>query len=228
MPPRVLDVSNNNVRLRNSKGQQGSHVALSYCWGSPAGPKCTTTTLNLSSRLLDIPFGELPLTIADAVKITRQLGKQFLWVDALCIIQGDKDDWSEHADMMGRIYALVYLTIAATGASDTTEGLFVSRIEIYPSVKLPYMTWRGKRGTFQVQLCPERFGSRVDASPLNRRAWVLQEKSVSYLVALCILQKAASISNARVMFQFLKMVTCGGTRSRRPFFLVQKRLCQIS
>jgi Heterokaryon incompatibility protein (HET) len=61
----------------------------------------------------------LPKTIYDAAKITRKLGLQYLWVDALCIIQDLVEDWQRESANMGNIYSNAFITIQASGAKDT-------------------------------------------------------------------------------------------------------------
>jgi len=50
--------------------------------------KLTTTIITLQDRMRCISFSEMPRTLQDAVIVTRRLGVRFLWVDALCIVQG--------------------------------------------------------------------------------------------------------------------------------------------
>ncbi|KAK6081656.1 HET domain-containing protein [Seiridium cupressi] len=68
---------------------------------------------------MDINSDGRPLqTFQDAVKITQRLGREFLWVDSLAIIQDDKQDWQSVSAQMAAIYENAYLTIAATTSED--------------------------------------------------------------------------------------------------------------
>jgi hypothetical protein len=69
----------------------------------------------------------LPKTIRDAVGVVLALGLEFLWVDALCILQDSAEDWLHEAESMGDIYRGSVLTLAALGAADSSVGLFASR-----------------------------------------------------------------------------------------------------
>ncbi|KAK5659383.1 hypothetical protein OQA88_1476 [Cercophora sp. LCS_1] len=95
LPTRVLDVGGeqfSDVRLcipRDHGVSVGRYAALSYCWGTV--PCLKTTTDTLSAHAQNIPFHALPGTIQDAVRIARTLGLPYLWVDALCIIQGSDE-----------------------------------------------------------------------------------------------------------------------------------------
>jgi Heterokaryon incompatibility protein (HET) len=67
-----------------------------------------------------IKFEDLSLTFKDAVKICRDLNLRYLWIDSLCIIQDDGEDWSEQAMAMASIYGGSYLTLSALGSVDGT------------------------------------------------------------------------------------------------------------
>ncbi|KAH8650268.1 hypothetical protein BGZ60DRAFT_389370, partial [Tricladium varicosporioides] len=66
------------------------YIALSYCWGGSNPP--STTKSNEAARHLGIPSSQISRTFQDAIKVTRWLGFQYLWIDALCIVQDDKED----------------------------------------------------------------------------------------------------------------------------------------
>jgi hypothetical protein len=62
------------------------------------------------------------MTFQDAVQVTRELGIQYLWIDSLCIIQWNTEDWQHEAKRMEGVYASAYCTIAATSAVDLNAG----------------------------------------------------------------------------------------------------------
>jgi hypothetical protein len=51
-----------------------------------------------------IPLNLLPKTIQDAIKVTRMLGIEYLWVDSICIVQDDSKDFQKESVDMGKIY----------------------------------------------------------------------------------------------------------------------------
>jgi hypothetical protein len=112
------------------------YAALSHCWGDPTS-LLQTTSQNLQSHMQSIPLSCLPQTFQDAVRVTRALDIPYLWIDSLCIVQGDAQDWEVEAAKMGPLYQNAYLTIAATKASGSTEGLFIS---YSPTLKLEVCT----------------------------------------------------------------------------------------
>jgi hypothetical protein len=55
------------------------------------------------------------------------LGSLYLWIDYLCIIQDDKNDWEVESAMMGRYHKQAQLTIAAEDDKTAAEGYFRPR-----------------------------------------------------------------------------------------------------
>lgn len=69
-----------------------------------------------------IEFEDLPPNFQAAVTITRGLGLRFLWIDSLCIIQGNKHDWEEQSSIMADIYSGSYLNLAMSRSSNAFES----------------------------------------------------------------------------------------------------------
>jgi hypothetical protein len=99
---------------------------LSYVWGNVKQCPLTTrsesdtgkpSATQVSATFKDIE--ELPLSIQDAIYLTRQIGERYLWVDSLCIIQDDPEDKAAVIPEMGAIYGNAYLTIVAADGSDS-------------------------------------------------------------------------------------------------------------
>jgi hypothetical protein len=64
----------------------------------------------------------LPRTFQDAVLVTRRLGVKYLWIDSLCIIQDDVEDWQTESGKMADIYSDAYLVIGANRSADCNGG----------------------------------------------------------------------------------------------------------
>jgi hypothetical protein len=62
--------------------------------------------------------------VADAVQVTRRLGSRYFWIDALCIIQGERHDWTAEAGRMSDVFRNATMTLSADDAKDASEGLF--------------------------------------------------------------------------------------------------------
>ncbi|KAH8655068.1 heterokaryon incompatibility protein-domain-containing protein [Tricladium varicosporioides] len=166
LPTRVLEIGRigePNLRLIISNGRKGRYVALSHCWGKR--PTTTTTIQNIARHLESIVLDALPANFRDAVMISRELGYDYLWIDSLCIIQGDRDDWVTESSLMGQVYQNCAVMLAASGASDSYGGMLNLRAE---SCALP---------NSKLFLAPKRRPNQdLEDSELGSRAWTSQER----------------------------------------------------
>ena len=90
VPKRLLFVGstpNDSIRLIEDIPYRTKYIALSHCWGTN---NYRTTRANLSERVKNIPWGELPSTFQDAVTVAHRFEISYLWIDSLCIIQDDR------------------------------------------------------------------------------------------------------------------------------------------
>jgi len=130
MPTRLLHV-------RVEQGQYVIHietdvspqpyVTLSHCWGKSFPSQVTTTLENLDTRMSryhGIPWDILPQTFRDAVALTERLGFQYLWIDALCIIQNSAPDWKMESSCMYDVYSYGTLMLSADASPDSQTGMF--------------------------------------------------------------------------------------------------------
>ncbi|KAK4233393.1 heterokaryon incompatibility protein-domain-containing protein [Achaetomium macrosporum] len=209
LPSRLLDVGPHadagfdGVRLVETGGQQrGRYIALSHCWGT--SHTLTTTRSTIGVRRAGVALAALPKTYRDAVTITRALSVRYLWIDSLCIVQDDPDDWEREAAKMAAVYGGCYLTIAASCSTGDASGCFPSfadRVkratfnDASPYVenksddpddvswlhRTPFAQMGSRRGELVEYTIPS-FGCPVDplaGLPLNTRAWTLQERLLS-------------------------------------------------
>jgi hypothetical protein len=186
MPTRVIDVGDGETArlLLTDKDEisQGAHyVALSHCWGKLAEKQThewnTTTSNEEDRRAKGFLVQKLPLTFQDTIRVTRELGQRYLWIDSLCIIQDDREDWATESKKMEAVFQNAYYTIAATSAEDSTKG-FLNR----PAEKeLQYtMVPESSHGKVYIYtLIKDDFDGDVIKGVLNTRAWVLQERALS-------------------------------------------------
>jgi hypothetical protein len=154
------------------------YVALSYCWGTTA--QRGTTRSNISSRRQSINVSELPKTLQDAIRVAQSLGFQYIWIDSLCIVQDDVDDWATESSNMAHIYSAACLVIAATRAKDCAEGF------LQPWKEPPVLDWNlpskplskvTARSTTS-HACPSQ-NPIIDGQPLHGRAWAMQERELA-------------------------------------------------
>ncbi|TEY59699.1 hypothetical protein BOTCAL_0188g00150 [Botryotinia calthae] len=72
-------------------------------------------------------LSHLDQTFQDAIKLALRFGFHYLWIDSLCIIQDDGDDWLKESALMASVYGGSSLNISATGARNGNDGLFFER-----------------------------------------------------------------------------------------------------
>lgn len=180
--PCVQLVSPGDEGLEFPKGTR--FAALSYCWGEQRGLRLTES--NYKSLTVDVPFDQLPATIQDSVVVTINLGLQYLWVDALCIVQDSPEDWSREADKMCDVYQGCSVSLVASAASNSGEGLFAVRD---PLLQAPCLLF----GTTVAQSRDEYQRQQAHPWALETRGWAMQEhllparavKFASYLAWEC-------------------------------------------
>lgn len=83
--------------------------------------------------MINIAFDSLPKTLRQAATLTMELGYEYIWIDALCIIQNDPEDWDMEGSKMHYIYQGAALTLSAAAGKDCAAGLFPDRTAILRS-----------------------------------------------------------------------------------------------
>lgn len=130
-------------------------------------------------------MSSLPLTIQDAVIVTRQIGFKYLWVDALCIIQDSVEDKDAEIGRMAQIYMDSSLTICAASARSSDDGFLApkpSPRSLEPDsvpyqFQLPIACPEGGADVVGVEYCIWDNGTSPE--PLDHRAWAYQEQILS-------------------------------------------------
>lgn len=145
--------------------------------------KLTKSTFEALRR--EIPQNSLPLTFRHALELTRRLNKRYLWIDSLCIFQDDNDksDWLKEAAYMDKVYSNTFLNISATGAEDSSQGLFAYRdgkLAVLPTTfSCPASSGWVPASRDLVVVDDALLHVEVNNAPLNQRGWVLQERWLS-------------------------------------------------
>lgn len=182
---RLLEIGNTHLKLVSAKlGDR--YACLSHCWGvTPSVIKTTRGTLEAFSTSGIVLTG-LPKTFRDAVRVCCKLRIRLIWIDSLCIVQDDSDDWFDQAGRMASIFDNAYLTIAASKAKDSASGCFSKVERVYRGLPLPGFNNIFVRSTLPFPLQTSWLVSYADAPkrdenmvkqywPLFTRAWVYQE-----------------------------------------------------
>ena len=182
LPTRLIYVGSDGdgvVKLQEMRSEDtGDWIALSYRWGHC--PPFFTTRKNLISHIMGMNLLALPRTFQDAIKVTRALGQKYLWIDSICIIQGDYGDFNHECKRMEDVYSGAYCVLAASCATDQRSGFLLPRVE------RDFVTLSSTKGDQGVEdgkiyVCStiEDFRDHVLQGALHKRGWVLQEHALA-------------------------------------------------
>jgi hypothetical protein len=222
LPKRVLDVANGKIRLIETKRREGRYLTLSHCWGTP-GTQLKTTKDTLARWELEIPESELGQTYKDAITLARVFRIDFLWIDSLCIVQGDMTEWEAESGNMASIFENSYLTICATRAEDGNGGLFSDR-QLTTLRTVPFVLGNLDDGTTEAERQSitvygrwefehhrgNKGGNEYSANtiePLSRRGWAFQERLLS--------RRTLDFLSAEVVWQCERLQRCECTQLDR-------------
>lgn len=67
-----------------------------------------------------IELSELPRYVFDAIELTRSLGVRYIWIDSLCVVHDDGEEYLNAMSRLSEIYSSATLTIAPVGTNDET------------------------------------------------------------------------------------------------------------
>lgn len=188
---RLVDVgtrTNDNIRLvevcsgqdtGDLQNEYSRYITLSYRWTAETG-RTSLKTENKAQFEQFIPTDDWPKVYHDAVSIAHQLDVRYLWIDSLCIIQDQTEDWLTQAALMGTIYSGGLLNLAAVQGS----GLEVSRhpLRVAPcllTLQTPEVLGLDSRLTKWLCYRPDDIRKAVDRAPLYKRGWYFQERVLS-------------------------------------------------
>lgn len=180
-PTRLIEIESSSPRLVSSSGLPGrfKYATLSHCWGTYQYLRLLKG--NLRSFYHEIPTHSLSKTFTDSITIAKHLGMSYLWIDSLCIIQDDDDDWRRESRKMSDIYGYSTVNIAANGAKDGSTGCFFDRdVESRGRLAkacMPLPEFRREDNVVVTYDCIwESFcEDDIEAAPLSSRGWCFQE-----------------------------------------------------
>ena len=194
MPTRLLDVGHEvsalprlvlSSKIRQTR--QTKYAALSYCWGSDedAQSQFKTEKASLTHRCAGLPKELMTPTTNDAIALARAIGLRYLWIDALCIIQDDKDDWLHESSQMNLVYRHAFVTLCSLNSVSCHESFLIRA----PVLNIPFQSTirESTNGSYLIRLRP-RSGDNLDRrmymldaalSKWDKRCWTFQEKEMS-------------------------------------------------
>lgn len=177
LPTRLIHLGSkhsNDITLHTTQHVESvEYVALSHPWGK--GPHFCTTLDNIEAHRSGIDFETLPTMFKDAVVTTRELGLEYLWIDSICIIQGEGGDFDHEAKRMEDVFSSAFCVIAASSAHGQEDG-FLNREDqhheclTFEHAGLP---------PIYVSHFMDDFNKDVLEAPLSKRGWVLQERALA-------------------------------------------------
>ena len=165
------------------------YAALSYCWGTPEElsrrPPLRATAATVQVLRDGIQLNQLPRTIEQAVRVCIPLQIEYIWVDALCIIQDDGLDWEKESRKMATVYSEAKVTIIAASSTSCHSGfldmdmggMVLDTPPLTPSSSTRMVgRLASNRGFHKDEWAP--LDSLVK-DPIDNRGWTLQEQVLS-------------------------------------------------
>jgi hypothetical protein len=137
----------------------------------------------LALRKQGFDLSQLPKTLQDAVKVTHALGLDYLWVDALCIVQDCEADKNKEVSKMWQIYHNATIVISAARSTHADQGFLHERnlgSHYLSTWAIPWCEVDNEGNRFEdIAFCTEGEIRRVGLEPIDSRAWTLQEHKLA-------------------------------------------------
>ncbi|CAO2653512.1 Nn.00g029230.m01.CDS01 [Neocucurbitaria sp. VM-36] len=132
------------------------YAALSYVWGSSPDD--------------DIDW---PETVLDAIKVTKELGLQYLWVDRCCINQSDLEEKAYLISRMTTVYEAAQFTIVGLG-----PGASYGLPGVRNTPRIPQPKYHLDSGNMLLSILPDPRQDILE-SQYWTRGWTYQEGVLS-------------------------------------------------
>ncbi|KUJ18523.1 HET-domain-containing protein, partial [Mollisia scopiformis] len=175
LPTRLLHFKEGVLKLVSTTklDTKTPYAALSHCWGKIKILRLLKE--NFETFHTSVPISELSRTFQDSLKVLTELGLEYIWIDSLCIIQDDAQDWEREAVKMSAVYGCSEITLAASSSEDGSQGLFYDRQLPAPRLCQLYI---GNSTTFDV-IPFQHWSVALSRLVLSTRAWAYQERRLS-------------------------------------------------
>ncbi|KAF4545357.1 Heterokaryon incompatibility protein [Lasiodiplodia theobromae] len=174
LPARLLEISgtkqDKRIRLVETcdmNGETVKYAALSYCWGTAGFIKTTEgcycpehahqdtcedlKNIPWSNYLHAIHWSNLPQGFQDAIELCWEAEIRYLWIDSLCIVQGNQQDWNRESARMKDIYMGAFLTIVLASTKSPLEGALKARREFTQPIRVPLSRNGANLGSYLIE-----------------------------------------------------------------------------
>ncbi|CAF9911112.1 hypothetical protein IMSHALPRED_009928 [Imshaugia aleurites] len=216
-PTRLIDLGTSNdqyVKLIDTRisPPRGPYATLSHRWADSA--VIQTTSSNLEQFLYAIPVTILSKTFQDAFTAARSyLDVRYIWIDSLCIIQDDPQDWRAESVTMQDVYSHSFCNLSAIATSSGIHGLFPPRDVGRVRPCEIQTNWAGPDPETWIPI-PKRFwDEQLDNTPLSRRGWVFQERwltpRILHFSSDQLLWECCELNASEAYPQGIPEITCG-------------------
>ncbi|KAF3012799.1 hypothetical protein E8E14_006855 [Neopestalotiopsis sp. 37M] len=177
LPTRLVSLVGGQPRVvitdkMDQTSSQLQYATLSYCWGER--PFIQLRADNVDALKEGLPTEDIPKTFTDAFEIASKLGIEFIWIDSLCIIQDDLNDWGNEAEKMKQVYSSSYVSISASAATNVYQGCFLTP-QIFCDSFVTKVTINGREVVMEFDDY-WLYDRSVLSTHLMTRAWAIQEK----------------------------------------------------
>ncbi|KAE8363413.1 heterokaryon incompatibility protein-domain-containing protein [Aspergillus caelatus] len=209
LPKRLIDLSqygrnSRMVKITVDPDINTVYCALSYRW--PRKHPMVLKRNNLKKLCEGVSADRLDHSIQDACEIVHALGIQYLWVDALCIIQptdNDDADWCDQAPRMASIYGRALFTIALTDGTRLSKAAKDRPFLYDMNSSVPMRECSNAETRFKWLMESGNDDCRP-AGELDFRGWTFQENFLS--------RRIVSLTKSGIYWDCL----CEGASARRP------------
>lgn len=160
-------------------------LALSYVWGASQRLVLSSKNLAKLAERDSLATAAISDTIDDTLHLAKSLEIDWVWVDALCIIQDSDEDKISQISMMSTIYSAAFVTVVAGFGKDANGGLpgvrpntrFARQQEVM--VKYPEDSEPGMSFMSTLFPNPNDAAHYLAYSTWDTRGWTMQERVLS-------------------------------------------------
>ncbi|KAK4580535.1 hypothetical protein LTR86_000738 [Recurvomyces mirabilis] len=175
MPPDFLVIDTEDMCIVGLP-PHGEFIALSYTWMSLSLDEQLQLTCDNEADLRQpgaLSTDKLPRVVKDSAELCKKLGRRFLWVDRLCIVQDDVFRKGIQIQAMDRVYRAAVLTIVA--AADSSPGIGLPGVTNERRTSI----WSHPTLGGEARMVDKDFRRIISTSTWNTRGWTFQERMLS-------------------------------------------------